>query len=341
MAAPTRYAASFRRAACSAAADGYKERTASDKRVDWHIPNRPAVCRSHARLLNCATMNPIRRELLNGLLVLVTASLLSVAFSAFQVSFNAQLWVLILMGIAIAVSCYIMFEIALRYMASSEARETEWLKRVGTPARLEVNQEEANSGIASAAEAVKAMSPGGDFIVMHYVSSEGGTESPLLKEANAVRERIFSVALERLKLGTLREYKRIICFEHNVLASDHELKSGVLRVGEGPGTIDRRMAEHCRVMTETKGCSLYVAPAVLRSSIALYGSNKIVFTVEAAEQITGGRRQAGFIFFSDPPNAEIIEQFRQIERETERRMVAVHKIIFPEDAEPTERLATR
>lgn len=47
-------------------------------------------------------MKPNRRELLNGLFVLVVASLLSVAFSAFQASFNAQLWVLILMGVAIA-----------------------------------------------------------------------------------------------------------------------------------------------------------------------------------------------------------------------------------------------
>jgi hypothetical protein len=37
------------------------------------------------------------------------------------------------------------------------------------------------------------------------------------------------------------------------------------------------------------------------------------------------------MFFHDPPNGEIIEQFRQIVRETERRMVAVHKVIFPED----------
>lgn len=43
-------------------------------------------------------MNPIWQELLNGLLVLVVASLLSVAFFAFQVSFNAQLWVLIVWG---------------------------------------------------------------------------------------------------------------------------------------------------------------------------------------------------------------------------------------------------
>ncbi len=32
-------------------------------------------------------MNPIRRELLNGLFVLVVASLMSAAFAAFQVSF--------------------------------------------------------------------------------------------------------------------------------------------------------------------------------------------------------------------------------------------------------------
>jgi hypothetical protein len=47
------------------------------------------------------------------------------------------------------------------------------------------------------------------------------------------------------------------------------------------------------------------------------------------------------MFFYDPPNGEIVEQFRQIERANERRMVAVHKIVFPEDAEPTAELATR
>lgn len=42
-------------------------------------------------------------------------------------------------------------------------------------------------------------------------------------------------------------------------------------------------------------------------------------SVEAAEQNTGGGRYAGVIFFY----GEIIEQFRQIERATERRMVAL------------------
>lgn len=41
-------------------------------------------------------MNPIRRELLNGVFVVVLASLMSAAFAAFQVSFNLQLWILIL-----------------------------------------------------------------------------------------------------------------------------------------------------------------------------------------------------------------------------------------------------
>src|SRR5215469_10628513 len=97
-------------------------------------------------------MSPIRREVINGLLVLVVASLLSVAFSAFQVSFNALLWVLILMGIAIAVSGYILFEITLGVITSAEdrekalaegmqRREEEWLKRVGTPARLVYGQD--------------------------------------------------------------------------------------------------------------------------------------------------------------------------------------------------------
>ena len=85
-------------------------------------------------------------------------------------------------------------------------------------------------------------------------------------------------------------------------------------------------------MMETKGCSLFVAPAVLRSTVILLGADKVAMTVETAEQVTGGRITAGILFFSDPPNGEIIEQFRQMERATERRMVAVHKIVFPEDA---------
>jgi len=54
--------------------------------------------------------------------------------------------------------------------------------------------------------------------------------------------------------------------------------------------------------------------------------------VDTVDPNTGARAVAGAMLFSDPPNAEIIEQFRQIERETERRMIAVHTILFPEDA---------
>lgn len=42
------------------------------------------------------------------------------------------------MAIAIALGGYILFEITLGVIASAEDRETEWLKRVGTPARLEL-----------------------------------------------------------------------------------------------------------------------------------------------------------------------------------------------------------
>lgn len=296
-------------------------------------------------------MNPIRRELLNGLFVLVVASLLSVAFAEFQVNFNVQLWVLILIGVAIAVSGYVMFEMALGYMASTEEREKasaeatrrreeEWLKRVGTPARLALNQEGVAASMVALGEAVKAMRPGSDYTVMSYFDSEGGKESPALKATNAIREERFSTILEQLKRGKIREYKRIICFDHDVLANDHELKSGILRVGEGPGTIGRTMGDHCRLMLETKGCSLYVAPAVLRSVVVLCGLDQASISVETTDQ-GGGRTIAGYMLFSDPPNGEIIEQFRQMERATERRMVAVHKIRFPEDEAPTAELATR
>jgi hypothetical protein len=265
-------------------------------------------------------MNPIRRELLNGLFVLVVASLLSVAFAAFQVSFNALLWTLVLLGVAVAVSGYVVFELTLGFMSSTEGREKEWLKRVGTPARLELNREGEGTSMVAIAETIRAISLGGTYTVMYYFGSEGGAETPFLKGVNVDRERAFSAVLERLKHGTLSEYKRVVCFDHEVFANDLELRSGVLRVGEVPGTVDRAMGEHCRLMMETKGCSLYVATAVVQLIVSLDGVDKISIAIPTIDPKVGGRALAGVIFFSDPPNGEIIEQFRQIERATERRV---------------------
>jgi hypothetical protein len=58
-------------------------------------------------------VRPIRREVLNGLFVLVLSTLLSAGIAAFQIKFNLQVWVLIVMGVAIAVSGYVIFEFAL------------------------------------------------------------------------------------------------------------------------------------------------------------------------------------------------------------------------------------
>jgi hypothetical protein len=286
-------------------------------------------------------MNPIRRELLNGLFVLVVASLLSVAFAAFQLTFNIQLWVSILTGIAVAVGGYVMFDVALRAMASTEEREKEWLKRVGNPARLELGMRRGSAspaGTPSVVESIKAMRPGTDLTLMVYYGSEGGSGTAVPDEA---LEQIFSTIMEQMKSGTVREYKRLMCFDRDVLLNNRELKSGTLRVGEGPGTIHRKTGEHCRLMMENKGCSLYVAPVVLRHIVGYYGTEKVSISVETIDQDTGLRMLAGVMVFSDPPNGEIIEQFRQIERATERRMVAVHKVVFPEDAEPRAGLAIR
>src|SRR5215472_867744 len=154
-------------------------------------------------------MNPIKRELLNGLLVLVLASLMSAAFAAFQVRFNVQLWVLILIGVGIAVSGYIVFEVSLKFMASAEEREKEWLRRIGTPARLEFY--EGRSGLYAVLGVVETMSPGNDYTVLYYTGPEGGGELPLGASTGEIRPKLYSVLLEQLKQGRLREYKRIMC----------------------------------------------------------------------------------------------------------------------------------
>ena len=110
----------------------------------------------------------------------------------------------ILMGIAIAVSGYVVLE----FVLSADEREKEWLKRVGTPARLDLYQE-GMAAAASIVEAVKAMSPGSDITIMFYSGSEGGKESLLAKEGHAIREKLFSSILERLNRGTMREISEL------------------------------------------------------------------------------------------------------------------------------------
>jgi hypothetical protein len=73
-----------------------------------------------------------------------------------------------------------------------------------------------------------------------------------------------------------------------------------------------------------------------------------VFVIRGSRRFSVGRhtiprcrRIAGGLFFCDPPNGEIVEHFRQMELETERRMVAVHTIRFSEDEVPTASLAIR
>jgi len=259
----------------------------------------------------------------------VISTLLSAAIAAFEIKFNLQVWLLIVIGVGIAVGFYVVFELTLGSISSTAEREREWLKRVGNPAQLEYGLSDGTAGTRSVAEAVKAIRPGNDLTFMFYVSFEGGSERTISGEA---REQIYRMVVEQLKRGTLREYKRLMCFDHEVLANDHELKSGVLRVGEGPGTITRQMGEHCRLMMATNKCSLYVAPVVLRHAVGFFGTDRVTMSIETVDQETGVRTFAGILHFSDPPNGEIIEQFRQIERMTERRMVAVHKIVFPEDA---------
>lgn len=160
-------------------------------------------------------MNPLRRELLNGVFVLVVASLMSAAFAAFQVSINVQLWVLILMAIAIAVGGYVVFE----FVLSSERRETDFLKRIGTPARLEMNLEGTPAGANATFEALSALRPGVDLTVFTYFDSQGGGALEVNQEAYAIRDKTVGAFLERTKAGTLREYKRIICFDDEALAN--------------------------------------------------------------------------------------------------------------------------
>ncbi len=112
-------------------------------------------------------------------------------------------------------------------------------------------------------------------------------------------------------------------------------------MGEGPGQLDRLLGEHCRQMLGPKGCSVFVAPVVVRQFVGLIGTDKACTSLETFEQDTGARAVQGMMFFYDPPNGEIVEQFRQIERAAEKHMVAIHKVVFPEDEAPTANLATR
>jgi hypothetical protein len=156
------------------------------------------------------------------------------------------------------------------------------------------------------------------------------------------RKQFYDSIMEQLKNGVIREYKRLICFDHEVLMNDPELSAGTLRVGEGPGTISKSVAEHGRLMLETRSCFVYVAPVTMSNNfVALFGTDRASMTVDTVDRETGARTVLGIMMFHDPPNGEIIEQLRQLERTAERRMIAVHTIRFPEEEASTASIATR
>src|SRR5262249_36735664 len=171
----------------------------------------------------------------------------------------------IIVAAAMAILGYIVF----KFLLSTEERETEWLKRVGTPARLELGL-----GLPTTIEAVGAMKPGSDITVMLYFDRDGG-RSRSLSYSDKSREQLYASIMQQIRRGVIREYKRLICFDPDVLAENHELQSGILRVGEGPGTVPNTVGEHCRSMLETPGCSIYLAPVYLRTfAIIFYGTDK-------------------------------------------------------------------
>src|SRR5215831_5291642 len=159
-------------------------------------------------------MSPIRREVINGLLVLVLSTLLSAAIGAFGLKFNLLVWVLIIMAAASAILGYVVF----KFLLSSEQRETEWLRRVGTPARLELGL-----GLPTTIEAVGAMKPGSDLTVVLYFDRDG-SRSRSLFYTDKSREQFYASIMQQMKRGVIREYKRLICFDPDVLADDHELQ---------------------------------------------------------------------------------------------------------------------
>src|SRR5215472_4314829 len=90
--------------------------------------------------------------------------------------------------------------------------------------------------------------------------------------------------------SVIHEYKRLICFDPNVFANDHELRSGILRTGEGPGRTNKATAEHCRLMLKTPRCFVYVAPAIVRNFVGLYGADRASMSVDTWNRDTGLER---------------------------------------------------
>jgi hypothetical protein len=281
-------------------------------------------------------MPKLKRELLNILFIGAGASLIHAAFEAAHVKFDLDAWAAIVMGIAVALSGYVVFEYletterrAAEWQRSAAERETEWLSRVGTPARLDSIDE--GQYLAAATKFVRELKPGSDFTAMIHIPRQGRENVGLndfgRPDAEKNLKEFFRTMLELVDAGTIREYRRIICFEPDIFARSADLKSGILRVGDGPEMIWGLIAEHCRLMTGRKQCSAYLAPAIVQNDIFLFGTGMAAITLRRFDPGSGVLQQAYGFFFSDPPNSEIIEELRRIVMDTEKRMVAVHSIV--------------
>ena len=287
-------------------------------------------------------MSKLKRELLNILFIGAGASLIHAAYEAANAKFNPLVWAVIVMGIAVALGGYVVFE----YMVTAEeraeeatkstaAREDEWLKRVGTPARLEPIGD--GKFAAMALQLLRTLKSGSDVTFMIHIPRHQLELASYADFAGSGSEAglkvVLRTLLELVDTGTIREYRRIICFDHGLFSESSELKSGTLKVGNGPDKVWGFIAEHCRQMVTRKKCSVYVAPAIVQNDVFLYGSDKAGLTLKRFDSERGILQLAYGFFFSDPPNSEIIEELRLIIRDTEKRMVAVHTIV--DDDAPT------
>ena len=183
---------------------------------------------------------------------------------------------------------------------------------------------------------LNSIGPETEVIIATYVDAQSARAPHYSAELIRLAAEYYARLLERTdKDKGAISYKRILCFDRNVFSADEYLQKGTLRTGEGPGTIPNAAVEHCRTMLLRSGCSLYVAPVVFPGDIALFGTQDAVITFRRFDAESGLVKIAGVFFFSDPPNGGIIEDLKQIVRDTEKELVAVRRIMDAESLKST------
>ena len=108
----------------------------------------------------------------------------------------------------------------------------------GNSGATRIGSDRRRRGCCNDARCGQSDETGSDFTVMFHADRDGG-RSHSYAGTDKAREQFYDLIMQQMRRGVIREFKRLVCFDPDVLANDHELQSGILHSVRDPEPLIR------------------------------------------------------------------------------------------------------